>query len=512
MKKLSLILAFCALFFGCNNLTDTVLTSEMNYTSEDSVRSAYPVWSSTAIYNTGDRVSHNNADWEAKWWTTGEEPGTTGEWGVWKSVGGQTQPVLSLSFSADKTSVITGGSVTLTWSASNAATVTASGGWSGSKSLSGSETITALSATTVFTLTAADAAGNKKTSSVTITVSGGSTNYDPDGPYVFYRNGKTIVKTIAPSGPSTTTYATPSQAELKCYLPNRRDFFTVQIRSSLPVEPSVYAEPSKFLAFSDIEGNIDAMVMLLKDAGVMNSNFDWTYGTGHVFIAGDLFDRGSYVTECLWLIYRLETQAAAAGGKIHFVLGNHDIMNMRGDFRYVAQKYRDNAVTLGESLSSFYAKDTELGRWLRTKNIVEKAGKFLIAHGGLSPAVETLNLSFDQMNNYGRHHIDYSCTSSACSVVNGGSSEGIYWYRGMTKKYLYQNEVDSIMRTFGGEHLILGHTVYSTITPLYNYKVLAIDLDHAYNYDRGFMSALVYKNGTLYNFRTDGYNKTHTPL
>jgi chitinase len=44
-------------------------------------------WSASAIYTGGDEVSHDGHLWKAKWWTTNEEPGTTGEWGVWQDEG-----------------------------------------------------------------------------------------------------------------------------------------------------------------------------------------------------------------------------------------------------------------------------------------------------------------------------------------------------------------------------------------------------------------------------------------
>nr|WP_086938220.1 immunoglobulin-like domain-containing protein [Thaumasiovibrio occultus] len=52
-------------------------------------------WDKSETYVEGDQVSHNGATWEAGWWTRGDEPGTTGEWGVWKKVadsdcGGET--------------------------------------------------------------------------------------------------------------------------------------------------------------------------------------------------------------------------------------------------------------------------------------------------------------------------------------------------------------------------------------------------------------------------------------
>ncbi|MGW5419990.1 glycosyl hydrolase family 18 protein [Streptomyces sp. NPDC003943] len=44
-------------------------------------------WSRTTVYTGGQQVSHNGHTWKAKWWTLGEEPGTTGEWGVWQDLG-----------------------------------------------------------------------------------------------------------------------------------------------------------------------------------------------------------------------------------------------------------------------------------------------------------------------------------------------------------------------------------------------------------------------------------------
>ncbi len=46
-----------------------------------------PAWTATGIYTGGTLVSHKNHTWKAKWWTQNEEPGTTGEWGVWGDQG-----------------------------------------------------------------------------------------------------------------------------------------------------------------------------------------------------------------------------------------------------------------------------------------------------------------------------------------------------------------------------------------------------------------------------------------
>jgi chitinase len=47
-----------------------------------------PAWSASQVYPGGAQVSHAGHQWRAKWWTQGEEPGTTGQWGVWEDFGG----------------------------------------------------------------------------------------------------------------------------------------------------------------------------------------------------------------------------------------------------------------------------------------------------------------------------------------------------------------------------------------------------------------------------------------
>ncbi|MGW1137947.1 glycosyl hydrolase family 18 protein [Streptomyces zhihengii] len=44
-------------------------------------------WAKATAYTGNAQVSHNGRTWKAKWWTQGEEPGTTGEWGVWQDLG-----------------------------------------------------------------------------------------------------------------------------------------------------------------------------------------------------------------------------------------------------------------------------------------------------------------------------------------------------------------------------------------------------------------------------------------
>ncbi|WP_298774224.1 immunoglobulin-like domain-containing protein [uncultured Shewanella sp.] len=64
----------------------THLSRVITVTSDEVTECSAETWLSTRIYNLNDTVSHAGQTWTAQWWTQGEEPNTTGEWGVWKNV------------------------------------------------------------------------------------------------------------------------------------------------------------------------------------------------------------------------------------------------------------------------------------------------------------------------------------------------------------------------------------------------------------------------------------------
>ncbi len=104
-------------------------------------------------------------------------------------------------------------------------------------------------------------------------------------------------------------------------------YFSLRLKQHLNNEPSEYERPSKIFVVSDIEGNFQSFCKLLMKNRVIDKYLNWRFDDGHLVIVGDCFDRGDQVIECLWLIYMLEEMALNDGGKVHFILGNHEIMN-----------------------------------------------------------------------------------------------------------------------------------------------------------------------------------------
>jgi hypothetical protein len=91
----------------------------------------------------------------------------------------------------------------------------------------------------------------------------------------------------------------------------------------------------RVVAFADVHGAYNELTQLLREAGVVNADLGWAAGKTHVVSLGDLLDRGDDSRKVMDLLMRLQREAAAAGGQLHVVLGNHEAMNVLGDLRYV---------------------------------------------------------------------------------------------------------------------------------------------------------------------------------
>jgi len=96
-----------------------------------------------------------------------------------------------------------------------------------------------------------------------------------------------------------------------------------------------FAEVPRVVAFADVHGAYPELVRLLRETAVIDESLRWQAGRTHLVSLGDLLDRGDDSRKVVDLLMRLQDEAERAGGAVHVALGNHDIMNIVGDLRYV---------------------------------------------------------------------------------------------------------------------------------------------------------------------------------
>jgi len=91
------------------------------------------------------------------------------------------------------------------------------------------------------------------------------------------------------------------------------------------------------VAVSDIHGAYEPLVATLQSAAVIGEGLHWRAGRTHLVIVGDILDRGPESRRAMDLLMELETEAEAAGGHVHVLAGNHEMMNLIADLRYVSK-------------------------------------------------------------------------------------------------------------------------------------------------------------------------------
>jgi hypothetical protein len=97
--------------------------------------------------------------------------------------------------------------------------------------------------------------------------------------------------------------------------------------------PTEHAEA--VVAIGDVHGDFDDFVAILQRVGLINAQHHWTGGKTILVQVGDLLDRGPKPREAMDLLMSLEKEAPQAGGRVVSLLGNHEMMNIMGDLRYV---------------------------------------------------------------------------------------------------------------------------------------------------------------------------------
>ena len=89
------------------------------------------------------------------------------------------------------------------------------------------------------------------------------------------------------------------------------------------------------VAIGDVHGDFDDFVAILKQVGLIDEQHHWTGGKTTLIQVGDVLDRGPKPREAMDLLMSLEKEAPQAGGRVVSLLGNHEMMNIMGDLRYV---------------------------------------------------------------------------------------------------------------------------------------------------------------------------------
>lgn len=244
----------------------------------------------------------------------------------------------------------------------------------------------------------------------------------------------------------------------------------------------------RIVAIGDLHGDLGTTRQALRLAGAIDNSDHWIGGDLVVVQTGDQLDRGDEERAILELLDTLQVEAQAAGGALHILNGNHELMNARLDLRYVTEggfaDFQDAVVIEEEDSLLLANKPAQRARvaafrpggpfakLLAERPVVLVIDGNVFVHGGVLPL--HLDYGIDRLNNEVRDWL----------LGKGEPPAFIHTKESPTWTRHYSDQVDAedclqleeVLERLGAARMIVGHTVQEDgITPLCENRVWCID-------------------------------------
>ncbi|KAF8393782.1 hypothetical protein HHK36_019980 [Tetracentron sinense] len=280
------------------------------------------------------------------------------------------------------------------------------------------------------------------------------------------------------------------------FLPQQRN--PNQTHQELPLLQTRYPPPDRLIAIGDLHGDLHKSKQALELARLIDSSGRWIGGDATVVQIGDVLDRGGDELKILYFLEKLKREASRFGGTIITMNGNHEIMNIDGDFRCVSKSgFHEFRVwadwfRIGNSMKSlcdglekpkdffegipsvfpgikkeFYdgirARIAALrpagpisGRFLSENLTVLVIGESVFVHGGLLQ--NHVFYGLERINEEVRDWISGLKGRFSPGIARGRNS--VLWLRRFSAKNCDCSTLEHVLATIpGAKRMIMGHTI-----------------------------------------------------
>lgn len=231
----------------------------------------------------------------------------------------------------------------------------------------------------------------------------------------------------------------------------------------LPAAPRV-------VAIGDLHGDFTATEKAFRLAGAIDASGKWSGGDLVVVQTGDQLDRGPDERQILEFLERLEKEAEAAGGRLVVLNGNHETMNVLGDFRYVTPEAMNSFDSYqpasplsiqvegaSKSRATAFLPGGGAALVLSRRRLIVMVGDTVFAHGGVTP--QHLSHGIDKLNEQSKEWMSGKTTLPPRLVVD---ETGPLWTRIYGEPDVSEatcRVLEQTLRRLGAQRMAVGHTV-----------------------------------------------------
>ena len=216
------------------------------------------------------------------------------------------------------------------------------------------------------------------------------------------------------------------------------------------------AQPLKIIAIGDLHGDLQNALKVLGMAGIIDSQGNWMAGATTLVQTGDIVDRGDDTIKLYKLFIKLRKQAKENGGKVVPLLGNHEVMNMQEDWRYVTQGDIESFGGI-ENRRFEWSREGWIGTYLRELGVAALVDGNVFFHGGAN--VKWARETVEGMNEAAKDALLH-LSPDELSQVGLFGGDGPLWYRGFAQddERVVCPLLDKALSYLNATRMIVGHT------------------------------------------------------
>lgn len=249
--------------------------------------------------------------------------------------------------------------------------------------------------------------------------------------------------------------------------------------------PTYVTANGRIVAIGDLHGDMRKTLRSMQLAGVLALEGDRAVWIGKDTVLvqlGDVMDRGDYEIGIVMLLRDMDNQARKVGGAVYMLNGNHESLNICGDYRYVTEgaflesstasgltpKEAANMGLARQARMALYAPGGPMAMELSKNPTVLIVNDTAFAHGGLLPmhvryGIEKMNLEMaawmraDQLPDGAKAMPPYLAM---------GDGKSVMWNRTLSReqfgtaneKYTACNACGQALDAINAKRLVVGHT------------------------------------------------------
>ncbi len=225
----------------------------------------------------------------------------------------------------------------------------------------------------------------------------------------------------------------------------------------------------RIIVIGDIHGDWNITKKIFLKNKLIDNNNRWIAEPKdtHIVQVGDILDRGgrpnTFGDECSELkimdfLEDIHNQAELYGGGVFCLIGNHELMNVLGNFNYSGKESIKCFGGIDNRKKLFSPGGLLAKRFACSRNTVMKIGSFIFVHGGFNE--KHLNKNINEINSTMKEFLNGNKELYDREFINYYMAhDGILWNRDLSLGNPNCSKINNILDHFKVNGIIVGHTV-----------------------------------------------------